>query len=85
VVSVNETILPTVGLRLFPNPASTQITLAPAGVSGQWVLYDGLGHEVRTAVLQAGTQATLDVASLPKGLYFWKVVGTGVNGKMIKQ
>ncbi len=85
VVSVQETILPTAGVKVFPNPATQQITLSTQGVSGKWVLHDGLGRVVATANLENNTSQTVDVTDLVSGLYYWNVLGTKVNGKMVKQ
>lgn len=85
VVSVQETIVPMAGVKVFPNPATQQITLSTQGVSGKWVLHDGLGRVVATANLENNTSQTVDVTDLVSGLYYWNVLGTKVNGKMVKQ
>jgi hypothetical protein len=85
VVSVQETIVPMAGVKIFPNPATQQITLSTQGVSGTWVLYDGLGRAVATANLENNASQVVDVTHLISGLYYWNVLGTKVSGKMVKQ
>jgi hypothetical protein len=85
VVSVEETIIPQTELRVFPNPATQQITLTPMQISGQWVLYDGFGRVVAQAKLQLATNAQVDISSLSSGLYFWRVLGTELSGKVVKE
>lgn len=57
---------------LYPNPATGKVRLsgAPAGPVS---LTDALGRTVRTTLLPAGqTEATLDLAGLPAGLYLMR-------------
>lgn len=85
VVNVQETIIPMVGVKVFPNPATQQITLSTQDVSGKWVLHDGLGRVVATASLENNASQMVDVTHLISGLYYWNVLGTKVSGKMVKQ
>ena len=64
-------------LSLYPNPASTTVTIV---VSGQWSvvsLVDVNGREVYTQALkQSGNQTiTVDVSDMAKGAYFVRLTG----------
>ena len=59
---------PTTTLRVFPNPASGALQIR--GVqSGEIHLFDLMGRE-RMNTTSDGTSTTLDVSSLPPGMYF---------------
>lgn len=64
-------------LSVWPNPATgrAQVRLI-APVTGRLTLVDGLGRTVRTQALSAGqTDATLDLAGLPAGVYTVRAAG----------
>ncbi|MBR1784208.1 MAG: C10 family peptidase [Bacteroidales bacterium] len=61
------------GVSLRPNPATTTVTVEAAGCDGASVsLIDMQGREVATA-RTAGGRATVDVGTLPRGIYFVKL------------
>ncbi|WP_460675762.1 SBBP repeat-containing protein [Hymenobacter coalescens] len=68
-------------LRMYPNPASEQLTLRlPGRGRAQVVLYNHFGHAVRElSVADSSTDADLllDVRSLPAGLYTLRVTSGG--------
>ncbi len=65
-VSANE--YPSCALHIFPNPASSELQIT-GSQSGTVHLFDLLGRERMGAPL-VGNSATLEVSSLPPGLYF---------------
>ncbi len=74
-------------LRIFPNPASNQLQIMGGSsigkdVAGTVHLFDLLGRERLNAPLLANS-ATLDVASLPPGMYF--VSDGHSQSKFVKQ
>jgi hypothetical protein len=60
------------GLTIRPNPAKTSINLLglPQGASGQFTIYDGLGHEAMHGALPV---AALSVEGLQPGVYMVQV------------
>src|SRR5665213_1307118 len=59
----------TVGVSLFPNPTSTSITVT-GGTTGSTVhLLDILGRDILSTKVPASGTLTLDVSSLPRGIY----------------
>jgi hypothetical protein len=84
VVSVQETVLPTASMQLFPNPADQYIVLTSPAASDTWLLYDSMGRLLKQARLQAATPKQVDVSDLSAGLYFWKLLGSGECGKLVK-
>jgi hypothetical protein len=63
--------------QLYPNPAHSTATLRlPAGAAtAPLILTDALGRAVRHYPAPAGTEAALDLQSLPVGLYLLRGVG----------
>jgi hypothetical protein len=65
------------GLRIFPNPAQTEINITwnvPAETPGMLMMYDVFGRQVQQQVLAAGANAhTLNIGDLPEGLYFFRL------------
>ena len=84
VVSVQETVLPTASMQFFPNPADQYIVLTSPTTSDTWLLYDSMGRLLKQARLQAATPKQVDVSDLSAGLYFWKLLGSGECGKLVK-
>lgn len=65
------------GLRIFPNPAQTEINIvwdASTEASGSLAVYDVFGRQVLLRTLAAGTDVyNLKVAELPEGLYIFRI------------
>ena len=81
---------PVQAVRVWPNPASGQVTvslLVPLPQTVAWHLHDQLGREVRLALLPAGQQEVeVQLAGVPPGLYFWQMEQEGQrvgSGKLI--
>lgn len=74
---------PAAGLRLYPNPAATELHLAlPGGALIQrLVVVDALGRAVLTS--RGLPTATLSIAALPAGLYVVRVATAG--GQLIQR
>ncbi len=69
-------------LSIFPNPASGTLQIMGAQ-PGEVHLFDLLGREVLHGVLSASGTLTLDVSSLPAGLYY---ISDGVTrAKFVKE
>jgi hypothetical protein len=56
-------------LRLYPNPAKTQLFFSNAPPNGQWQMLDSTGKHIATGHFQSGS---IEVSGLPKGIYFLK-------------
>ena len=57
------------GTHIYPNPSTNQVTITSVEHSRTIRLIDVLGREVLHDVLSANGKATLNVASLPRGIY----------------
>ena len=71
---------------LYPNPASTQITVEfKCKSDGEFTLYNGVGQQVlRTDLQMAKTKVSLLTNNLPKGVYTYKCIFAGCETKMGK-
>ena len=68
------------GLSAFPNPATTTLQVTGEGLKGELYVYDILGREwIRQSVAIGVKQKTLDVSSLPEGIYFLRAGGNAVK------
>lgn len=74
-------------LRMFPNPASAEITIAGDLEDGELILYNLTGVAVvQHPVSQPNTR--ISVASLPAGIYLVRVLNKGMQvftGKLVKE
>ena len=70
----SEWIEPDATFTVYPNPASTQLTVESAA-EYHFALFDATGREVLTGNYAAGIQR-LDVSQLPTGLYIAKLTAT---------
>jgi hypothetical protein len=66
---------PEPAIKVFPNPASGQLTLTlEAPAAGEWQLFHADGRLALRQLLQAGRSAyEVDVSALPPGMYFYRV------------
>lgn len=74
-------------IRLYPNPASTEITVYSDIEEGDLILYNLTGSQVEVFYLQQPT-TRISVASLPAGIYFVRILKMGeqvFTGKIVKQ
>ncbi len=67
---VNTNWIDRLDLKLYPNPASTSLTLTGDAPGRTMHLLDLLGRDVLTSTVPADGKLTLDVSTLPPGLYF---------------
>jgi hypothetical protein len=76
----------TAGLRVYPNPASTQLNVEYPGME-QILVRDVLGKLVQRVELQGQDQFTLPVSHLAGGVYFITVesVGNSYTTKFLKK
>ena len=83
--SVNQ--LKATGVRLFPNPATDQVTLRlnfPSNENTSIKIYNSLGVEVMNTTLPAGKdELQIAVSSLTKGFYFAEISNT--KTKLVKR
>ncbi len=54
---------------IYPNPASSQITISSIDISRSIYIYDMLGRKVMHGFLSPQRKLTLDISSLPQGIY----------------
>ncbi|MFZ9582969.1 MAG: T9SS type A sorting domain-containing protein, partial [Crocinitomicaceae bacterium] len=66
-----------IGFKMYPNPASSQLSIETKDPSAfhTLVLYDALGRTSRTYSLENQEKMTLDIATLPAGMYIVRLVG----------
>lgn len=64
------------GLSIFPNPASTHITVRSVTRTDKVELYNLLGQKVQEKRIENNI-ATLDITELPDGVYFVNVFNNG--------
>ncbi len=92
-VSVSQPhAVPTQGIRVWPNPASSQVSLSANGLlpkGAKWMMTDAYGQLVHEEVLQENFSVKeIGLRHLPTGLYFWMLQdGQGKlldSGKIIK-
>ena len=69
-------------LRLTPNPATTFITVSEYGPSA-FTISDITGRTVIKGNLKS-PQSTIPIGNLPRGLYFFRISGSGQTAKFIK-
>ncbi|MGH1435436.1 MAG: lamin tail domain-containing protein [Lewinella sp.] len=74
------------GVELFPNPVADQLTIRGEVEFEALSLKNELGQTLRTWKA-SGTQASVDISSLPAGMYFLELQATGekVTRRIIKQ
>jgi photosystem II stability/assembly factor-like uncharacterized protein len=87
-VGVSELTTNPSPITVFPNPASTEITLetAPLLVPGYLIIYNLQGQPIITGqITEPKTQ--IDISTLPCGVYFVRVINdkTVEIGKFVKQ
>jgi hypothetical protein len=69
-------------INIYPNPATTQLTIT--GPLNNITLFNTLGQQVYTCQYTNSNKATVDVSSLPTGIYLLRVNKTYVQ-KFLKQ
>ena len=78
-------------LSVFPNPATSTLQVVAAEMQGQGAIqvWNAQGQMVlsRTNVEMSGTTTTLDVSTLPAGMYYLQVTAEGqlLTQKWMKQ
>jgi hypothetical protein len=79
-----ESISPTRVINLFPNPSSTTITISlPSYQNAMLSIFNLLGEKVKEEKV-TGNQVTMDISSLPEGLYLVGMENEMV-GKFVKE
>jgi len=81
-------------IQLYPNPAQQEIALAwqhenAIDAEIHFLLYDAVGKLLQNTslLLERGKEATISLSSLPKGTYFYRILGDNgsQNGKITKE
>ncbi|WMX13754.1 T9SS type A sorting domain-containing protein [Aureispira sp. CCB-E] len=68
---------------IYPNPASTSISIAASSTIEQVVIYDALGREVLCSLVGKESEVVLDIKELSNGTY---VVSVGLeNGRLLTE
>lgn len=72
--------------RIYPNPASDQLTIAlhPESKGRSVRIFNGQGRMLYAEQMRGSHQATVDVSGLPSGLYLAEVA-TEEGGKMLRK
>ncbi|MFH2141686.1 MAG: T9SS type A sorting domain-containing protein [Bacteroidota bacterium] len=65
------------GLLIYPNPANEKLTIKSCGNILQIEIIDYFGRVIKTISEIKEPEKTIDVSSLPKGLYLVRVYGEG--------
>ncbi len=81
---------PIVESRAYPNPVTDVLNIEfEKPVSGELVLLNQLGQQLRYKQLSSAGRVSLDLSQLPKGIYFYRVGNNAgeiiANGKIIKR
>ncbi|MFH2142045.1 MAG: T9SS type A sorting domain-containing protein, partial [Bacteroidota bacterium] len=74
-------------LLIYPNPANEKLTIKSCGKILQIEIIDYFGRVIKTVSEIKEPEKTIDVSSLPKGLYLVRVYGEGIvkTEKFIKE
>jgi len=74
------------GIHVYPNPATTQITLKSSDdkMQGTVTIYDALGNKVYEKFF-GNNKAVIDVKTLPSGVYYLRSDQMGKAIKFVKQ
>ena len=77
--------LPTVSITLYPNPTSSEITITSDKFTNEpYTLYDQMGRTVGSGKL-SGTNTTISLSTLSKGIYILKVEGAYESAIVVKE
>lgn len=60
-------------VSLFPNPASSVVTIKSNSIPDSYMIYNTLGQILRSAEVNSNTDLTVSVASFSNGIYFIKL------------
>jgi hypothetical protein len=88
-LSINQLTEKPLQLAVYPNPANTAINIQPLLFTGSnlaGTVTNLLGQTVKQFTLENVT-TTLDISTLPSGIYFIQVKGNGYKGttKFVKE
>ena len=82
-VSINTAASDNVNVRIYPNPANTEATIAVEGINGkvEFVVADMNGRMIVTETINCDGQLvkTIDVSNLAKGAYFVHIYNDNFN------
>ena len=72
-VGLKENSLYSIDLKLFPNPAKTQVNLLSSVIITRVDLFDLLGKQIGSMEGSNSNKQIISVSQLTKGVYFVKV------------
>ncbi|WP_299215356.1 T9SS type A sorting domain-containing protein [uncultured Dokdonia sp.] len=70
-LSIEDESLPVI--QLYPNPASSVMSIENIDLDASIIIYDTLGRTVASFINDITTTYTLDVSTLTKGIYFMRI------------
>jgi len=82
ITSTKEKYLST-NVRVYPNPASTSITLVSEEGAGKYQLFSQSGYHVKTGIFEKGRHR-IKLADLAIGNYFLRVFANGAEPVIFK-
>lgn len=84
--SVGQVSMDNVTLKVYPNPAGSQLTIETGSLPGVFRVCDLTGREVLHVMVGRLPETTISVAELPRGLYLydWRdATGGHAGGKLV--
>jgi len=83
IAKANE--LPTASITLYPNPTSSEITITSDKFTNEpYTLFDQMGRTVGSGK-SSGTNTTISLSTLSKGIYILKVEGAYESAIVVKE
>ncbi|MFT4062522.1 MAG: T9SS type A sorting domain-containing protein, partial [Edaphocola sp.] len=71
------------GIKVYPNPASSVVSITLAGAKGVLTITDASGKTVKTVTAAGAGTLQIDISALSPGVYFFRMDGLG--GSFVKE
>jgi hypothetical protein len=81
-VAVGAGELAKTGFSVYPNPATSRLTVSP-GFTGEYQVLDFSGSVVMTGVIEQQNQE-ISITGLPAGIYVLRMTASGISVKFVK-